>query len=389
MKRVLLHYPVLNTGGAEKSTLRLLRALCDRGWHITLVLTTGGGELEHEIDPRVKVVRLRPRAYGGSFLASRGIVARLRGLPDLLGYAATRIIAAVRMQAFLFRRYDAAAVLLMGTPSHFVRLIVRARVRAVWIRNDLSGADPSGHVAKSLSRAARGFHHFICVSEVARNSLLKAVPEARGKDIVIYNILAPDSMRSQACQSAPPFSQAENDSLNILSVCRLNDRAKGLLRMARICRALKDKGLAFHWYIAGSGSDREKLETEIATLGIGDCMSLLGTLQNPFPAYKAADVIAMLSNYEGLCGVVNEARVLEKPVIATAVSGIDEQLITEKNGLIVSQEDSDIVDGMTRMLSDAELRKRLAAGGYPNALINDDAKLDRLEALFLGSGEKI
>lgn len=156
--------------------------------------------------------------------------------------------------------------------------------------------------------------------------------------------------------------------------------------MARVCRALKDKGLAFHWWIAGSGPDQALLEAEIETLGIQDRMSLLGVLPNPFPAYRAADIVAMLSNYEGLCGVINEARVLGKPVIATRVSGIDEQLVTEENGLIVEQDDADIIAGMTRMLTDAALRDKLAAGGYPDALLDDAAKLNRLEALFLGKG---
>lgn len=388
MKSVLFHYPILNVGGAEKSTLRMLRALSDRGWQVTLVLTTGGGALESEIDPRISVIRLRPRAFGEKFVAARGWVPKLRALPDLLGYLAMRIIAAARMIPFLFYRYDAAAVLLMGTSSGFVRRVVRAKVRAIWIRSDLSGADPTGRVVAALRASAREFDHFICVSEVARRSLLLAVPEASGKDVVIHNILAPDAMRACATEVPPPFDPAPGNGVNILTVCRLNDRAKGLVRMARVCRALKDKGLEFRWYIAGSGPDRDLLEAEITALDIGDRMSLLGELQNPFPAYQAADLVAMLSNYEGLCGVINEARVLERPVIATSVSGIEEQLVAEKSGLVVAQDDADIIAGMTRMLTDEGLRKRLAAGGFPPALLNDAAKLDRLEVLFLGSGNR-
>lgn len=385
-RTVLFHFPTLNVGGAEKSSLRMMRALCDRGWSVTLVLTTGGGALEPEIDPRVGVVRLRPRSFGGRFVSARGAGGKLRALPDLLGYAAMRLIGIMRMIPFLFRRYDAAAVLLTGTSSAFVRRIVRARVRAVWIRNDLSQADHSGRATAALRKAANDLDYFICVSEVSRKSLVTAVPEADDKDVVIYNILDADRMVAMAGETAPPFPPSQDGTLNILSVCRLSDRAKGLRRMARVCRALKDKGLAFHWWIAGSGPDQALLEAEIETLGIQDRMSLLGVLPNPFPAYRAADIVAMLSNYEGLCGVINEARVLGKPVIATRVSGIDEQLVTEENGLIVEQDDADIIAGMTRMLTDAALRDKLAAGGYPDALLDDAAKLNRLEALFLGKG---
>lgn len=383
-KRVLFHYPILNVGGAEKSSLRMIRALCDRGWQVTLVLTTGGGALEPEIDPRASVIRLRPRAFGDRFKAARGGIAKLRALPDLIGYGAMRVIGAARMAPFLFRRYDAAAVLLMGTPSRFVRSIVRARTRAIWVRNDLSGADPTGRVTAALRSAAAGINNFICVSEVACKSLIEAVPEARKKAVVIYNILDADMMRVLAVAAPAPFARDPDGGVTIVSVCRLSDRAKGLIRMARVCGALKTAGHKFHWYIAGEGRDRARLEAEIASLDIGDCMTLLGSLQNPFPAYQAADVVAMLSNYEGLCGVVNEARVLEKPVIATRVSGVDEQLLDDSNGLVVEQDEQAIIDGLTRLITDPTLRRRLATGGYPLALLDDANKLDRLEATFLG-----
>lgn len=384
MKRVLFHYPILNVGGAEKSSLRMIKALADRGWDVTLVLTTGGGALESEVDPRVKLVRLRPRAYGHRFARARGAVAKLRALPDLFGYGAMRVIGGLRMLPFLFRRYDAAAVLLMGTPSCFIRKMVRAKIRAIWIRSDLSGADPTGRVAKALRAAADGIDHFICVSEVSRRSLEREVPGAKGKAVVVYNILDPDRMREMALEEAAPFGPQPQGSVTILSVCRLSDRAKAVLRMARVCAALKQRGFSFHWFIAGEGPDRARLEAEIEALGIADCMTLLGSLRNPFPAYRAADLVAMLSNYEGLCGAVNEARVLEKPVIATRVSGIDEQLVDNVNAVVVKQDEQAITEAMARLLADPELRHRLAAGGYPEPLLDDAAKLDRLEALFVG-----
>lgn len=386
MKRVLFHYPVLNVGGAEKSSLRMLKALCDRGWRVTLVLTTGGGALEPEIDPRVRVVRLRPRACGQRFKAAHGLWPRLRGLPDLACYALMRLIGTARMLPFLLRRYEAGGVLLMGMSSQFVRRVARARVRAIWIRNDLSGADPTGAVARSLRRAVPGIDRFICVSDVARRSLVTAVPEAAGKAVVIYNILDAPAMRARAAEATPPFAALPDGSPTVLSVCRLNERAKGLRRMVRVCRALADAGVPFHWFIAGDGPDRPVLEAEIARQGMARRMTLLGQLENPFPAYRAADLVAMLSNYEGLCGVVNEARVLGKAVIATQVSGIDEQLADGVNGLVVKQDDEAIVAAMSRLLTDAALRARLAAGGYPAALLDDAGKLDRLEAVFLGKG---
>jgi glycosyltransferase involved in cell wall biosynthesis len=384
MKRVLLHYPILNMGGAERSSLRLIKALADRGWDVTLVLTTGGGALERAVDARVKIVCLRPYAFGNHFANARGLAASLFALPDLLAYVFMRVIGAARMIQFLFRDYDAAAVLLMGTPSTFVRRIIRADVKAIWIRNDLSCADPNGQITARLKVAAPKIDYFLCVSEVSRRSLVSAVPEVSFKAIVAHNILDAEEMRVLADAAEPPFTPWPDGRLVVLSVCRLSDRSKGLRRMVRVCRAMMDAGLDFHWYVAGEGPDRALIEADIAAAKVGARMTLLGQLNNPYPAYRAADVVAMLSYFEGLCGVINEARVLERPVIATQVSGVDEQLIDGVNGLIVPQEERQIVAGMKRILTDAGLRARLAQGGYSEALLDDDAKMDRIEALFLG-----
>lgn len=384
-KRILFHYPILNRGGAELSSLRMMKALADRGWGVTLVLTTGGGNMENAIDPRIQVVKLRSQGHGYRFLGATNLASRIQAIPDLLAYGWSRVGEFCKSVIFLGRRYDAAGVLLMGMSSRFVQTFVRAPVKVIWIRSDLAGADNCGQVAYSLVKAARDITYFICVSEVSRQSLVAVVPQARGKAIVIHNILQPESMRAMAAGESPFRSRGMHEPA-ILTVCRLSDRAKGLLRMVSVCRRLVNEGFGFVWYVAGDGPDKGLLERAIAEAGLTERMVLLGNLANPYPAYRACDFVAMLSRYEGLCGVVNEARILDRPILATRVSGIDEQLTDGINGLIVDNDEEAILAGMTRMLSDPALRDRLARGGYPAALLDDDAKLDRLESLFLGRG---
>jgi glycosyltransferase involved in cell wall biosynthesis len=98
--------------------------------------------------------------------------------------------------------------------------------------------------------------------------------------------------------------------------------------------------------------------------------------------------VAMLSYYEGLCGMVNEAKVTGRAVVATRVSGVDEQLINDENGLIVENNEDAIVKAMRRVLTDTALRNQLTNSHLPSALLDDEAKLDSLEQILLGSGVK-
>lgn len=387
MKRVLFHYPILNVGGAEKSSLRMIKALCDRGWDVTLVLTTGGGALETEVDPRVKLVRLRPRAYGQRFARARGPAAKLRALPDLLGYGAMRLIGGLRMLPFLFHRYDAGVILAISLPTFFMRRFVRSNVRMHWIRNDFDGHFPSRAKAiKEIRKNESAFDHYICVSEISRKSLVSSIPEIAPKAEVVYNILDADAMRKAAEDYAAPFP--EGPGIRVLSVCRLKDRSKGLFRMVRLCRRLLDEGHDLVWYIIGDGPDRDALVQAIADVGLQDRMVLLGYQQNPFPAYRDADLVAMMSYYEGLCGIVNEAKVMGCAIIATEVSGVDEQLTDQRNGFVVANEEDAIFRKMHEILGSPRLLQQTRNFDYPESILNDQHKLHRIETLLLSGGRK-
>jgi glycosyltransferase involved in cell wall biosynthesis len=381
-KRLLIHYPVLNVGGAEMSTLRLARALCDRGWDVEMVVTTGGGPMESALDPRVKLTALRSGAAGTRFTRAKGL-GKLFALDDLAAYALQRLREARVMRSFRSRDYDAAVVGLHGLSPAFVCETVNAKRRLHFIRNDLGACDANDKAARGIERFSGCIDAYVCVAETARQSLVRRFPQTAGKAVTIYNVIDAAGMRARAEGQPDPFPPGEG--LKVLSVCRLSEEAKGLTRMARACRRLLDEGLDFRWYVAGDGPDRGLLEKAIAELGLTDRMILLGRQPNPFPYYAHADVVAVLSNYEGLCGAVNEAKVMGKAVIATTFSGVFEQLKDGESGLIVANDEDAIVEGLRRVLTDTELRARLAAGPLNPGILDDEAKLDRLEALLLGT----
>jgi glycosyltransferase involved in cell wall biosynthesis len=382
MKRLLLHYPLLNVGGAEKSSLRMMEALANRGWRITLVLTTGGGGLESEVDPRVKIVRLRPRGYGSRFLTAPSIAGRLAALDDFAAYALMRVVGAWRMFPFLFRKYDAAAVLIHSGRSTFVRRVVRANTKIHWIRNDLERVDPDGHLTRRLAAADAAIDWYICVSEGARQSLLNRMPNVASKTVVVYNILNTKQMREKI-ESDDPFPQRIENEVRILTVGRLLDRDKAIFRLARICRRLTDAGLKFRWFLIGSGPDEKKLRALIGELGIQDRLLLLGPKTNPFPYYRHADLVAVLSNHEGLCGVVNEAKVAGCAVVASDFAGIREQLSDGENGWIVANDEEAMTSFLAQLLSEPKRIRQTQNHSYPDIILDDDRKADLLEKLFI------
>jgi glycosyltransferase involved in cell wall biosynthesis len=111
-------------------------------------------------------------------------------------------------------------------------------------------------------------------------------------------------------------------------------------------------------------------------------MVLLGQKSNPYPYFKQADLVAVLSYYEGLCGVVNESKILEKPLVATEFSGIKEQIENTVNGFIFENDFESIVEGMKKVLDSTSNLQATAINGMPNEIINDNYKVEQLTALF-------
>lgn len=382
MKKVLFHYPIFNTGGAEMSVLRLTRILAARGWDVELVLTTKGGHLESSIDPRVKISHLCDAAIGAQVINAKGKLHKLcLGGLYLLPYIYYRLQRTLRSIPYLFKHYDAAIISLGGLSPEFCCRWVRAEKRLQWIRSDLSLCDLDGKAARNIHKYHTMIDCYVCVSGTARDSLVALYPDLTEKSVVLYNVIDAKSMREMAENEPNPYI-AYGDALKVLTVCRLYDKAKGLFRMLDIHKRLIDEGILHYWFVVGDGEDRDRMLAKVQEYGLEETFILVGHRDNPFPYYKHADVSAALSYYEGLCGAVNEAKVMGKPVIATDFSGIREQITDGEGGLIVANDTESIYNGMKRILTDSSLREKLTNNILPQSIMDDEYKIKLLEDMI-------
>jgi glycosyltransferase involved in cell wall biosynthesis len=380
-KSILFHYPIFNIGGAEMSILRLTKMFADNGWEVELVCTTGGGELESALDPRVKLSSLRSKSAGNKFKAQKSILGKILCLPDLLHYLYRRVEEFFKKIKYRFKHYDAAVISLHGLSPDFCCNVVSADAILHWIRNDLSSCDPHGKATNNIKRYNSQVDNYICVSGTTHNSFVSVFPELSDKATLLYNVIDAADMRSKAEVDFKPFENHTN-LLKVVTVCRLFDQAKGLFRMLDLHKKLKENGYDFCWYVIGEGSDRAAIEAKIKEYDLIERFILLGKKDNPFPYYKYADLVAVLSYYEGLCGVVNEAKVTGKAVIATEVSGIHEQLENNQNGIIVENDFNAIFEGLKLLLTDDNLRKKITNTDYPEVILNDQHKFKMLTNLI-------
>ena len=187
-------------------------------------------------------------------------------------------------------------------------------------------------------------------------------------------------MHRMMAEADNPFEPGD-DSFKIVSVCRVKDHAKGVFRMLNVCERLVRAGLRVKWYLVGDGPDLPALREEIRKRGMEKVFLTPGKKDNPFAYYLHADLVAVPSYYEGLCGIVNEAKVAGAAVAATEFSGIREQITPGENGVIFKNDEDSIFEGLRELIGDPEKVSKLKNHLYPEAILNDDLKVRKICAL--------
>jgi glycosyltransferase involved in cell wall biosynthesis len=116
-----------------------------------------------------------------------------------------------------------------------------------------------------------------------------------------------------------------------------------------------------HLVIAGDGPCRADLEAQIARLGIGDSVHLLGDRRDIDAILQQTDVGVMSSDWEGTPLFVFECMAANVPLVATAVGGLPDVVADGETGLLVPpQATDDLAAAIEHVLTDEPLARRLA-----------------------------
>jgi glycosyltransferase involved in cell wall biosynthesis len=142
---------------------------------------------------------------------------------------------------------------------------------------------------------------------------------------VIYDGVDPEYFHPGDQQQARRRLGLTLDEKMILFVGNL-ELVKGLERLLAACRILAVQLPGLRCFLVGQGSLRRKLENEISRQGLTKCVTLVGSL--PLSElgdwYRAADVLALPSDSEGVPNVLLEAAACGVPYVASCVGGIPE-----------------------------------------------------------------
>lgn len=200
---------------------------------------------------------------------------------------------------------------------------------------------------------------YIGLAEKVRRSAFTVAISSYGRS-QMYRWIDPadwDKIKVVHCGIEPAFHHVEAAPFptgpRLVCVGRLCEQ-KGQLLLLQAARILMCKGVPFELVLAGDGELRERIEANIATLGLTGKVWVTGWISGAEVREQllAARALVLPSFAEGLPVVIMEAMSLRRPVLTTYIAGIPELVQSGETGwLFPSGSIDDLASAMEECLA--------------------------------------
>jgi glycosyltransferase involved in cell wall biosynthesis len=170
----------------------------------------------------------------------------------------------------------------------------------------------------------------VTISDFNRRYILEHFPRIDARKIVVSRL----GVEVPECAEFRRVDRARRN-FTLLAVGRLH-AVKDHAFLIRACARLRDRGIDFECAIAGDGPERQRLERSIRQNRLQDRLTLLGHLprEEMDSLYRGADIVALTSRSEGIPLVFMEAMARGRIVLAPAITGIPELVVSGRTGFL-------------------------------------------------------
>ncbi|HZT87352.1 MAG TPA: glycosyltransferase [Stellaceae bacterium] len=176
--------------------------------------------------------------------------------------------------------------------------------------------------------------------------------------------LAPGSRAAVRSSLAIP-----QEAFVIGSLIGFREEKRPLLWMEMAVRLLREYP-RLHFVVFGDGPLLSACRELVATNGLSDEIKLPGVTIDAWAALSAMDVFVLTSRVEGLPNVMIEAQLVGVPVVCTGTGGMYETFMEGETGFGVPEATPEaLADAVSRLVNDAELRRRMGERGQARARI--------------------
>jgi glycosyltransferase involved in cell wall biosynthesis len=359
-KKILFVLATANVGGSATSLLNLLTILKQRGSYVDMFLLSHEGLFLNQVKSDFNL--LDEENIISSIVCDSKRLFTINRINRLL----IRFIYTLSHRFFgskivtdsfysfsakkLSGKYDVVVAYQESMTTQYVQYVT-ARYKIAWVHNNVQKFG-SHYGLNSLMKMYAQFDRIVCVSKSVQNSFYEQLPIFHQKTCVIYNTINTEKILYKSLDKLDRATPT--NSTIFISVGRFASQ-KAFERIVPVAKMLKNDGKNFTWYIIGGGELWDSVNSLVIKNQLANVIILLGSLENPYPYIKVSDYLVVTSLYEAHPMVINEALVLNKPIISTRFESVEEILTDGVTGIICENSIEGIYYGITKIFENKEL----------------------------------
>jgi glycosyltransferase involved in cell wall biosynthesis len=271
------------------------------------------------------------------------------------------------------KKYDIAIGYMENFPNNYVIEKVDANTKIGFIHNDYQQLQ----LAATLDYPYFEKFNFVAtISKKCLVSLQQSFPNLLDKFVEIPNSVSSRLINKLADE---PIN-IETHSPILLTIARFQTQ-KGIDLAIEAAALLVAANVDFVWYFIGDGAERDLLERQVKENNLKQNIKFLGLKVNPYPYIKACAIYVQPSRFEGKSIAIEEAKILNKPIVVTNYNSVSDQINHLQNGYVVEINPESIANGIVSLLSNVNLQKQLQANLAQEITLNK-TNSDVLTQLF-------
>lgn len=340
------------SGGTERVTAILSKALVDRGHEVQIASIVGEGEAPFfPFDPAVKRHYLSP--------------------PKDRNMALYRDFRRITLLKELFAEENPDIIIIVDAGRSFVNIpATRGFTTITW---EHFNVNTNWHLMHTFSRRVAVKYSDMIVT------LTQGDAEAYRRKFGAQKVTSiPNPVTVDVSEKSPLLEK------RVLAVGRIVDQ-KGFDLLVQAWHIAQPKAPDWKLRIVGAGKLQKDLEKLIKSLGVSKSVEILPPTKDVLAQYKQASIFALSSRHEGLPLVLIEAMAMGLPAVSfDCETGPRDIIIAGKTGILVPPLDIDkMADGLVSLMTDEE--KRMAYSKHAieaSAKFGIEAIVDQWEALF-------
>jgi glycosyltransferase involved in cell wall biosynthesis len=354
-------------GGAEKMLYHTIKGLNPERYAARLCSLKKKGEVACRLEEEgleVYSLNMRDEATMAGWLDS------LRALVLLVRYFMRERPAVVH--SFLFRANILARIAgyLTGVP------VIISSVRV------MGGEMKWHHLIDRIT--AFMADHFVAVSNGVKEHIIRKAHVAECKVSTIYNGIVVGNSAGVDVADLMNDIGLTADQRILMTAGRLH-RQKGYDLLLQALSVVQKSFSGVQLLILGAGQEEKSLKKLAHSLELSEKVLFLGLRSDVDRLLQCSEMFVLPSRWEGFPNVLLEAMAAGKPVVATAVGGVQELVVDEVTGILVPpQDETALADAITLLLSDKKRALAMGAAGRERVLqrFSMDTMLTKTEALY-------